>query len=94
MARTIEETLADQITSLREELKDLSTRAAKQTNSAWEGTEHAFHSAKEAVSDIATQAHDQGQKAIRYTRDNPAIISIWTAVGVTAVIAYFLIKRR
>jgi len=94
MARTIEETLADQITSLREELKDLSARAEKQTNSAWEGTEYAFSSAKEAVSDFAAEARDQGQKAVRYTRDNPGTISVWAAVGVAAAIAYFLLKRR
>lgn len=94
MLQSIEETLADQITTLREELRDLSARAAKQTNSAWEGTEYAFHSAKEAVSDIATEARDQGQKAIQYTKDNPGTISIWAAVGVTVAIAYFLLKRR
>ncbi|MBA8838343.1 MULTISPECIES: hypothetical protein [unclassified Ochrobactrum] len=94
MAQSIEEKLAEQITILREQIKDLSSRAAKQTSSASESVEHAFHTTTDVVSDIATEARDQGQKAIQYTKDNPGIISVWAAVGVTAAIAYLLLQRR
>ncbi|MBA8821445.1 hypothetical protein BRY73_16150 [Ochrobactrum sp. P6BS-III] len=94
MAQSIEEKLAEQITILREQIKDFSSRAAKQTSSASDGVERVLHSTRDVVSEIVTEARDQGQKAINYTKDNPGNIFIWASAGVTAAIAYLLSQRR
>ncbi len=46
------------------------------------------------MSEIVTEARDQGQKAINYSKDNPGNIFIWVSAGVTAAIAYLLSQRR